>query len=476
MTAVEDRLLDAAWKARTGLRWGAGMAVAGWRYTFRSVPVERIDRTVGGDDPGPTDRPVPGDHADLQPRAEGTGPAFRRRYRIRVHAPRLDAEALIAHVCRDPNVPAPVEVARFVKTRGRLGEMRAGDEYLVWMPGPWNGPVRVAERTATSFRLATLSGHMEAGEIVFSARDEPDALVFTIESAARSGSRPFQLAYGPLRFAREMQMHVWAHFCEHVARLAGGTPDGPIEVLSLEFPDDRGRPSRAASRRALRHLDRLHMRRINYDDADPSSLTPDRGWTVDDHRTPLPAEDPGPPRPGGPWEVAADLVRHYQFADPGLIEAVYYPDTPMERRDMLLEGRFLGLRFMLGVRVARVIDDEGERDGRPVRVSGWSYRTLQGHLESGQMDFEVIKWCDTGEVEFHIHAVSRRYPVRNPVVRLGFRAFGRRLQLRFARLAGARMRRLTEQRLAGEGAPAAPETVPVRPVHADAATGLHPDR
>ena len=466
--APGDLLLDTAWWARTGLRWLGGMSIAMWRYAFRSVPLARTQRRLPGEDPGPTDRAAPGDQAALQPRVEGAGPAFRRRYRVRVRGPRLDARALMDRITRDPNLASPVEVARFVKTRGRLGEMREGDEYLVWMPGPWNGPVRVAHRTPTSFRLATLQGHMEAGEIVFSARDDDGDLVFQIESAARSGTRPFWFAYGPLRFAREMQMHVWAHFCEQAAEISGGVPEGAIEILSLEFPDDRGQPSRAASRRARRHLDRLHLRPVNYDDADPAQLTPERGWTVDDHRIPLPPEAPGDPEAGGAWEVASDLVRHYQFADPRLIQAVYYPDVPLERRDMLLEGRFLGLTFMLGVRVARVIDEDGERDGRPVRVAGWSYRTLQGHLEAGQMDFEVIKWRDTGEVEFHIHAVSRRYPVRNPVVRVGFRLFGRGLQLRFARLAAQRMRRLVDERLAGRGgAPAGAESVPVRPAHAD---------
>lgn len=43
--------------------------------------------------------------------------------------------------------------------------MNVGDEYLVRMPGPWNGPVRVVGRTPTSFRLATLQGHLEAGQL-----------------------------------------------------------------------------------------------------------------------------------------------------------------------------------------------------------------------------------------------------------------------------------------------------------------------
>ena len=65
--------------------------------------------------------------------------------------------------------------------------MRRGDEFVVRMPGPWDGPVRVVRREADSFRLATLAGHLEAGEIEFRATGTPDALGFEIESWARAG-------------------------------------------------------------------------------------------------------------------------------------------------------------------------------------------------------------------------------------------------------------------------------------------------
>jgi uncharacterized protein (UPF0548 family) len=68
-----------------------------------------------------------------------------------------------------------------------------------------------------------------------------------------------------------------------------------------------------------------------------------------------------------------------------------------------------------------------------VRVWGWYYRTLRGHLERGQMSYEVWKWLDTGAVEFRIAAVSQRAPVRNPLVRVGFALLGRREQLKFYR-------------------------------------------
>jgi uncharacterized protein (UPF0548 family) len=85
-----------------------------------------------------------------------------------------------------------------------------------------------------------------------------------------------------------------------------------------------------------------------------------------------------------------------------------------------------------------------------VRVWGWNYRTLHGHLEMGQMEYEVWKWLDGGAVELRIHAVSRPATVRNPIIRLGFHLFGRRQQLRFARHACQRMAELVTAELTPE--------------------------
>jgi len=56
----------------------------------------------------------------------------------------------------------------------------------------------------------------------------------------------------------------------------------------------------------------------------------------------------GPPVAGGPWEVACLLVRHYEFAEPRIVRAVYRGHDELLGRDMLLEDRFAGLRFYLG--------------------------------------------------------------------------------------------------------------------------------
>jgi uncharacterized protein (UPF0548 family) len=142
-------------------------------------------------------------------------------------------------------------------------------------------------------------------------------------------------------------------------------------------------------------------------------------------------------------------MRNYEFADPAIVRAVYYPDRPLEERDMLLEVRFYGLRFRFGVRVGGVVEETRDVDGHKVQVWGWNYRTLQGHLEMGQMDYEVWKWLDTGAVEFHTCRFSRRARAGNPIVRLGVRVFGRRQQVKFARRACERMARLTAARMEG---------------------------
>jgi uncharacterized membrane protein/uncharacterized protein (UPF0548 family) len=195
-----------------------------------------------------------------------------------------------------------------------------------------------------------------------------------------------------------------------------------------------------ATRRAL---DELHDKGLNFDLEQRGDFTPANGWNVDDYCQPLPSEPAGRPLPDGSWQAARRLIRDYAFADPSIIRAIYYPDRPLAQRDMLLEGRFLGLRFYFGCRVGGVNDQLRTIDARQVQVWGWNYRTLQGHLEMGQMDYEVWKWLDSGAVEFRIHVVSRPAYIPNPVIRLGFRVFGRAMQRRFARHACRRMAQLT---------------------------------
>ncbi len=431
----------------TAAFWPAGIVLTSWDYMWRITPLHR--RELAGSMEHDAPPPPPSDVLldDTQLSDAGVGPLFHRRYQARIAEPRLSAEELMERITADPDRVAPKKLARFKKVHGQKGRMAAGDEYVVRMPGPWDGPVRVIDQTPTSFRFATLEGHLEAGQIEFRVRpDEDGGLVFSVESWARSGDQLSRVMYQRLHMAKEVQLHMWASFLERTVRLAGGRLDRGIDVETRIVDDEGDASERGQSLKdpgSRRVLDELHGKGLNFDIDGGDRFTVEDGWLSDDYCEPLPSEPPGPPVPGGSWEVARGLMRDYEFADPSIVRAVYYPDQPLEDRDMLLEARFYGLRFRFGVRVGGVVDETRAIDGRQVRVWGWNYRTLQGHLEMGQMDYEVWKWLDTGDVEFHTCRFSRRAPAGNPIVRLGVRVFGRRQQVKFARHACERMARLT---------------------------------
>jgi hypothetical protein len=197
-----------------------------------------------------------------------------------------------------------------------------------------------------------------------------------------------------------------------------------------------------------RRLAALRSRTLNFDPA----TTDAPGWQRDDNRQPLPSEQPGHPEPACSFELAAKLSRAYAFADPSLVEARFDPDVPLEERNMLLVLHALGLRIYAGVRVGEAGEETREVDGRTAHVSFWNYRTLEGHVEAGQRDYEVWKWLDSGEVEFRTHAVSRPADT-NPIMLAGFRLLGRHKQVEFGRRACTRMAFLTAAALRrGDGA------------------------
>ncbi|PZS28952.1 MAG: hypothetical protein DLM58_16255 [Pseudonocardiales bacterium] len=433
----------------TAATWPVGVSLTSWDYMWRSTVLHRREVLEPSADGHLSPAwPEGVDASEVMGVPDGYGPLFHRRYRTEIREAKLCPDELFQRLTANLNRAAPIKFARFQRLFGDKGTMAVGDEYVVRMPGPWDGPVRVIDLQDRSFRLATLATHLEAGQIEFRAAVDGDRLVFTIESWARSGDRLSNVLYGQLRMAKEVQLHMWTSVMEHAVRLAGGRMVGGIDIETRRV----GRPSAGGERMlgdpdARKDLDALHDKELDFDLGDGDEFTPERGWHVDHYCEPLPAEVPGPPVPGGAWEVAQGLMRSYEFADPAIVRAVYYPDRPLDERDMLLEARFYGLRFELGVRVGGARDEVREVGGRKVRVWGWNYRTLQGHLEMGQMDYEVWKWLDSGQVEFRISAFSRRARTANPVVRLGFRVFGRHEQVKSARHACARMATLTKAAL-----------------------------
>jgi uncharacterized protein (UPF0548 family) len=435
-------------------RWPLGVGLTSWRYIWRTVPMHRTEEQG---DPA-VDRPpaLPSGierDDDVQRPEAGAGPLFHRTYRTRIREAEVTAEELLERIAADPDAVSPREFASFVKLHGEAGRMRVGDEYRVRMAGPWDGPVRVAERTPTSFRLVTLDGHLEAGQIRFSAQQRDAAIVFEIESWARSSSGIVHILYDRLRMAKEVQVHMWVSMLQRVAEAAGGRVTGGIDIHTR-------RVAEPSSSGVTRRLAALRGRRVNFDPAAPHPES--EGWRVDQYREALPSEAPGPPVVGGPFQIAQTLLRKYRVADPTMVRAYYDEDAPLEGRDMLLELRFLCFRTFGGCRVGPITDESRDVHGRPVQVWGWPYRTLDGHIEQGEMSWEVWKWLDTGDVEFRIHSYSRMVGSRNPLTVVGVWLFGQRERRRYLTSACRRMRGLTTQALrsehpAGEGArPAGP--------------------
>jgi hypothetical protein len=214
---------------RTVLSWPLGIAVVSWQYMWRTTPLHRSEET--------------GDHSDLvgladdalragegrQPVTDGVGPLLHRCYSADIVRTQMTPETLIDLIASHLNQVSP-EMATFRKTSGTGGGVRAGDEFVVRMPGPWDGPVRVAHRDATSFRLATLDGHLEAGQIEFRAARTDDTLRFEIESWARAGDRLSDLMYNKLRLAKEIQLNMWTHFCIRAAALSRGRLRGGVTI------------------------------------------------------------------------------------------------------------------------------------------------------------------------------------------------------------------------------------------------------
>ena len=200
--------------------------------------------------------------------------------------------------------------------------------------------------------------------------------------------------------------------------------------------------------RADRTLARLAGAELNFDVEPVERYTPERGWHADALSQRLPSEPPGPPTPGGAWEIARRIVETYRMADPALVRAMWDPRARLLGRDILLELRLYRiLSVHAGVRVTAVWDEERVVDGRAARVFGFEYATLQGHVEAGRMDYEVLKRIDDGAVEFRLHAHSRASEDGLPWVRLGFRLVGRREQVRFYLRCCDRIARLTAAEL-----------------------------
>lgn len=462
---------------------GAAGAYAWWRHERHDTQFVVVD-IVNMED---IQKPILPDNLDCGPGVQrivdGTGALFHRRYSVDILNPRLDAEALMDTIKADVNEFTPTLMAYFEKTKGDEETFEVGDEYFIHITGPWNGPVRTVDVSPTSFSFVTLEGHLEAGQIHFSVIPHPsmdNALRFQILSWARSKDRLVEFAYDFTEVAKNAQGNMWRDFCRRVVDASGGEQLGRLQVITQRTPFEGEKVG--TIRQPLpgwySHRNRIQTyegTKYNYDIDAHETFTEANGWRIDAYVQQLPPEPSGEPVPNGSWETARDIIRNYEFPDPSLISGIFVPDTPLEKRVMVLQAHFLFFTFYFGVKVGSVIDEIREEEGKgSARVWGWSYRTLEGHFEMGEISFSVWKFLESGEVQFRINAFSKATHIPNIFYRIGFRFFGRSLQVRFARTAMARVEQLVRERAAQIDetekripAPETAEKVEVKPISSD---------
>jgi hypothetical protein len=232
----------------TAATWPLGITLTSWDYMWRTTVMHRSQVTEHDPTPHlPAAYPSGVDASEVQAVGDGVGPLFHRRYSAPIKDATVGPDELMTRVKRDLNAAAPTRFARFERVLGDGEQLDVGDEYVVRMPGPWDGPVRVIAQTPRRFRLATLDGHLEAGQIEFraSAAESPDAedmLQFTIESWAQSGDRFSNLLYHRIGMSKEVQLHMWISFLEGAAKLAGGRIGGGGIEIDTHLVDLPGSP------------------------------------------------------------------------------------------------------------------------------------------------------------------------------------------------------------------------------------------
>jgi hypothetical protein len=215
-------------------RWLVGMGLVTWRYVWATTPLHRTEsRVPSSAEHSPPPLPTTVSRANVQLPADGYGPLFHRSYRVHISRPRLSPAELVEEVRRDFGRFVPKEVVK-IHADDHQKVAAVGDEFVVDMPGPWNGPVRVIAADATTLRLATLVGHLEAGVIEFRARAQDGGLLFEIESWACARSRTVHLLYDKLKLAKEIQFNMWARFCLAAAKFTGGRPTDGVQAHTVK--------------------------------------------------------------------------------------------------------------------------------------------------------------------------------------------------------------------------------------------------
>lgn len=194
--------------------------------------------------------------------------------------------------------------------------------------------------------------------------------------------------------------------------------------------------SESELKRRLDELIHLPLSSTGSDDAALSNV--DGEWRSYGSRSFIAREQPGPPVPGGAFERAKELLGRYEFSDPRIVTGHFDPTVPLNQRRILLEMKPVLLRYLGGVAVTAVRDEEHPGQS----LFGFRIDTLSGHLEKGHEWFLVIKSHDDGAIRFRIRATWKPGDFPNVWSRVGFMLLVERYQRAWHRLAHLRMREL----------------------------------
>jgi uncharacterized protein (UPF0548 family) len=188
------------------------------------------------------------------------------------------------------------------------------------------------------------------------------------------------------------------------------------------------------------YLKELETLPVNFE-VPPEQMTEEHGWTIDGSKALLGTEAPGPPVEDSLFLRARQGLINYDFSDPRIAVGHFDPTRPFVGRNMLLEIKVLGWRFLSGVRVHSVEDVSSETSTN----FGFRYDTLEGHIEQGYEWFTLVKDHASGSVYFQIEAHWRMGEFPNWWSKLGFRLFGERYRTVWRHRAPERLRELARR-------------------------------
>ena len=166
----------------------------------------------------------------LRDEDSAAGAATHRRFGLRICDPQISAEQLATIVAADPNLVSPWEVLRWELPDRERRPLAPGDDVLVRMAGPWNGPLRVIARDSERLRFQTQPGHALKGELELRLRIDNGALFAEIELWERADDRLLAILHDRLGLTARMQTHTWVEFLHHTRRVSGGEADGHVRA------------------------------------------------------------------------------------------------------------------------------------------------------------------------------------------------------------------------------------------------------